>query len=89
MVHAAGDITDRDGFEERLDLAEQDASRSRQVLHDIQIPLETIRNLSYLASHYSAHPEEVRAYLEGIDAQVEKVGSLIRNSSLRHKGPAQ
>jgi signal transduction histidine kinase len=62
-----------------LEASELEKALSRQILRDIQAPLEAISNLSYLAAHRLGEPGTARSYLKALDDQVERIAARLRD----------
>lgn len=61
----------------RLRIAEQKLALLEKKLRELQAPLETIANLSFLACESLKHPDQAMAYLLSLDEQIVRIADLL------------
>ena len=64
----------------------RDDALSSEVMLELQVSLETISNLSFLAHQCTDHPEKAKAYLRMLDEQVERMAGIMRTVLRPPKG---
>ena len=61
----------------RLRVTEETLALLEKKLREMQAPLETIANLSFLACESLKHPDQAMAYLLSLDEQIVRIADLL------------
>ena len=63
----------------RLRITEKKLALLEKKLRELQAPLETVANLSFLACESLQYPEQAKDYLRSLDEQIVRIADLLRS----------
>ncbi len=68
----------------RLRIADEKLALLETAVCELQVPLETIANLSFLACESLKYPEQAEGYLRSLDKQIARIADLLSKSPNAH-----